>query len=759
MITNSTKRRIIALILAVISVLPIILTGCKKAEEAIKTKPDHVYKSSFITLPAEIANFERFFISNGMFYFTSYVNSGESSKNSLYSVEQDGTNLTEIMSFDNTNSYLTALTILRDGSIWVVRSTPVTDAVTGAYSETYNMTKYAADGTEQKNVALKDIFTDTENISIYSLTSDSKGNLYTIMENTVYMLDSDGKLKNKATIENVYTNNIIIDASDNVFVLCSENNTGKMSVKTFDTATGKFGEDISFGSASNFSYNMVTGGEGSAYDFYYNNSVALCGFKTETGETTELCNWINSDVNSNQLGNVTVVNDDKIICTMYDELDGKQKLVVLTRVPEEQVTEKYVITLAASYVDYNIRTAVIAFNRSNEEYRIAVKDYSLYNTIDDYTQAVTMLNNDIVAGNIPDIIQLNSEMPTDSYISKGLFADLNEYIASDLEIKRADYLENIFDAFSVNGKMYELVPSFSVQTVAGKTSVVGSASGWTMDEFNSVLEKYPDSAAFFDLTQSNILQNICTINAGQFIDKNTGICSFDSDGFIKILKFAKTLSDKSVYENIGKEESKQKSMEQTGTEYRDGKVLLQIQYLDSFRTYWQLMKGTFGEDINLIGFPTDNRNGSAINPTFELAMSAKTAMAEGAWQFLRYFLSDEYQNTMVYNFPVKLSRLDTMATEAMKPYSYADPATGVVTEYPSTWYIGNESVEIGEITQQYVDVVKNHLRSLTQVVRYDTNMMNIINEETAAFFAGSKTAEETAKIIQNRVSIYVGESR
>jgi ABC-type glycerol-3-phosphate transport system substrate-binding protein len=256
-----------------------------------------------------------------------------------------------------------------------------------------------------------------------------------------------------------------------------------------------------------------------------------------------------------------------------------------------------------------------------------------------------------------------------------------------------------------------------------------------------------------------MLQNICTITAGQFIDKNTGICSFDSDGFIKILKFAKTLSDKSVYDNGGKPYYDQKSMEQTGTEYRDNKILLQVQYLDSFRTYWQIMKGTFGEDINLIGFPTDNRNGSAITPTFELAMSAKTAMSDGAWQFLRYFFTDEYQDKMVYNFPVKLSRLESMAAESMKPYSWTDPATGVVTEYPTTWYIGNESIEIGEITQQYVDVVKNYLHTLTQVVRYDTNMMNIINEETAAFFAGSKTAEETAKIIQNRVSIYIGESR
>ena len=35
--------------------------------------------------------------------------------------------------------------------------------------------------------------------------------------------------------------------------------------------------------------------------------------------------------------------------------------------------------------------------------------------------------------------------------------------------------------------------------------------------------------------------------------------------------------------------------------------------------------------------------------------------------------------------------------------------------------------------------------------------MNIINEETAALFAGQRTAEQVADVIQNRVSTYVAE--
>ena len=37
--------------------------------------------------------------------------------------------------------------------------------------------------------------------------------------------------------------------------------------------------------------------------------------------------------------------------------------------------------------------------------------------------------------------------------------------------------------------------------------------------------------------------------------------------------------------------------------------------------------------------------------------------------------------------------------------------------------------------------------------------ISIVKEEAAAFFAGDKSAEEVAKIVQNRVSIYLAEQQ
>ncbi len=45
----------------------------------------------------------------------------------------------------------------------------------------------------------------------------------------------------------------------------------------------------------------------------------------------------------------------------------------------------------------------------------------------------------------------------------------------------------------------------------------------------------------------------------------------------------------------------------------------------------------------------------------------------------------------------------------------------------------------------------------TASLRYDESIQSIISAETASFFAGETTAEETASRIQNRVRLYIAE--
>lgn len=154
---------------------------------------------------------------------------------------------------------------------------------------------------------------------------------------------------------------------------------------------------------------------------------------------------------------------------------------------EEQVSEvtaattadgKKIIKMYAWLVtDDKLYSAVADFNKKSSEYRVELTEY-----VNEYKdEPLVRLNTDITTGNVPDILVVHRAMPVKSYIGKGLFADLYEFIDSDPELNREDFLDSIFRAYERDGKLCELVPEFYIETVTGKTSLVGGKQGRTAE--------------------------------------------------------------------------------------------------------------------------------------------------------------------------------------------------------------------------------------------------------------------------------------
>ena len=171
----------------------------------------------------------------------------------------------------------------------------------------------------------------------------------------------------------------------------------------------------------------------------------------------------------------------------------------------------------------------------------------------------------------------------------------------------------------------------------------------------------------------------------------------------------------------------------------------------------EIEKGKFGEEVTFIGYPVSSGNGSVINANSSYAITAKAKNPDGAWEFLKYFLSDDYQNN-ASNFPVKLSAYDALKEQAKEKPFYTDE-NGNKVEYENTYWIGESSVDIGVNTDADNEKLMNLITSASTTYQYDTDLMKIITEEAAAYFSGQKSLDETADIIQNRASIYISENR
>ena len=73
---------------------------------------------------------------------------------------------------------------------------------------------------------------------------------------------------------------------------------------------------------------------------------------------------------------------------------------------------------------------------------------------------------------------------------------------------------------------------------------------------------------------------------------------------------------------------------------------------------------------------------------------------------------------------------------------------------------GNEPmIELYAVTQEQYDAVMALIDSTTSFVDFDQNVLSIISDEAAGYFAGSKTVEEASKLIQSRVGLYMQEQK
>ena len=242
------------------------------------------------------------------------------------------------------------------------------------------------------------------------------------------------------------------------------------------------------------------------------------------------------------------------------------------------------------------------------------------------------------------------------------------------------------------------------------------------------------------------------------------------------------------------------------TEYSDGKELIRTRYFtlngdwseNGFMNIQRLRYGyskeklapdyvVGGADGNIyasyVGFPTTGGAGSSFTLRQSMAISASCEAKEGAWAFVRRQLLPRANVTGWYtaDFGGGPSRYDGFAVnketfeeqmQAGMEY-WTDPYTGEVfldangdpVEF-TPWGIGVGSP--GDIvlmaylfapSEVQMDRFWKLYEATEQVSGRNDALLDIVMEEADVYFAGDKTLDETAKLIQNRVQLYVNENR
>lgn len=468
-----------------------------------------------------------------------------------------------------------------------------------------------------------------------------------------------------------------------------------------------------------------------------------------------------SDLPASGFENLCFLSEKEFVGSYYDIAESKSRTTWMEHVEPSDVPDRQTINLAAFGLETNLYRKIIEFNKSNPKYKILVTDYSTYATTEDYNAGITVFNNEIAAGRVPDIIYNTGSFDFRNYVNKGMLTDFYELINADGEMKLEDYCTNVFKAYETDGKLYELAHDFYVETMVGKKSIFGDDTSLTWEKMNQILAMYPGANAFQNtVTRDLVLNWALRYSMDEFVDWQKSTCDFDSAGFRSLLAFASKFPETIDYDKLYADNDAWALQEQQFISNSSLLSQLSISNMSDIRNFTY---GSFLEEVTPVGFPNNRGMGSSICAIGTFGIAEKSAHKQAAWEFVRQFILPDRQmpkdGEYRYGLPVYKPALIEMASRMTeKPY-YIDSETGEKVSYDNTILVNGEEVVIEPATQEEAKKWLDFILSVDRRVSSATDkLQNIVNEEAAAYFNNQKSVEEVTKIIQSRMSIYISEN-
>jgi len=510
----------------------------------------------------------------------------------------------------------------------------------------------------------------------------------------------------------------------------------------------------------------------SKYLFYYDNGDSLYGYDSKTEEGTKILTWSGANINRGDISFFTLLEDGRIaaLTTNWGENGMEAEVALLTETDASVLADKTILTYATMYLGYDVRQRIIEFNKSQTKYRIEIKDYSEFNTADDYNAGLTKLNTEIIAGQVPDILDVNG-LPIAQYGSRGLLEDLWPYIESDDELGgREGLMTHVLETAGQNGALYQLFNSFTIRTAVGDADVVGESMSWSLEDLQNALDTMPEGCAIFSDsdTKEYMLQNVMAMQMDTFVDWSTGECSFDSRDFIALLEFCNSFPLKYDWRSRDPYE-----YDDELTRVSEGRQLLCLETVYDFQ-YHQVQEYIFGGPVTYVGYPREDGGvGSSFEISGGLAMSTACEDKEAAWTFIRETVlpqstpEDEYFYFNGWGFPVNRQDFDRMAQQYMTP-NYQLDETGqpmldengqpIEMSQGGIGWGNGQMVDLYATTQEQYDQIMALYESIDSIYSYDESVYSIVHSVALRYFNGDLTVQQAADQIQSRVKIYVNEN-
>jgi len=486
--------------------------------------------------------------------------------------------------------------------------------------------------------------------------------------------------------------------------------------------------------------NIYLSEENSRFDYYFLTTQYLYGFCTDIGEPELVLDFLESGISLGQNYFLQFLTDGSVaVCfTVMDiqTFSMRYELTILSPVKRAETIDTDEVVLAGFRFRPVFVDQVIEYNRKNPDRQITLRDY--FDTDSDwdyeggiYRPAIERFHFDILSGKAPDIILIEDlDSPDlvamrDSMIIQNYLADMYPLIDADPVLSREDFFPRILKGYEdKTGKLPVIYSRFGISTMITVDSSLKPET-WTIDSFLTLMENNIASGMNQPLgssvTGADFLFKMLERIGDTFVDFDKGESYFDTANFIRLLKLT---------EAIPQAPPPDFRYDLNYQELFTGKQVVDLAY------FWEISGWVAWEHYGYApaGFKYDflgnpGTSGAVHSAQFPCTYSIfeNSQNKDAAWQFVREILLPGAE----YN-------------------EFWKRVTLRIDDF-------EDSLAAVSMTDAQRNTVREIVHNTTVHEPLSGTILMIIAEEITPFLRGTRTAEDTARIIQSRASIYVSE--
>jgi len=497
--------------------------------------------------------------------------------------------------------------------------------------------------------------------------------------------------------------------------------------------------------------------ESSEFDYYFlGNERELIGYRKSDGTYTLLIDFLRLGVplNHGRLdrhnfllwddGRITIVNIN------WNASLGREEATMFLLTPSAEANafiEREIIILGG--VDVNITPLidiVTEFNRQSDTHQIEVANYSY----DDMNHLHTKL----IAGRGPDIFILSWRgIELVAALGEGFYlVDLYQMIDADPDISREDFFPTVLSTWeNSRGELVRIAPSFSIQAIIGMQSVFPEApKNWNYADFITFYDEARLAGYNYPLGPTHRLQivQMLVFSDDTFYCVRTATANFDSDAFLDVLNFIMTIPAEQGWEMIPEDIRMSGLWDPVGDLLKGEQLLLPFEDIRDpmdLRTLQTRLGGT-----TIFSFPANDTPVHFAHDVTGTAVGIRSNSPhiEAAWGFVRLSLLPGPLTTFHdrLSFPLRVDQFEQLIQRELSGYG------------PSGTFLPHgETLIVPPLTHSDAELLRDMISNIGRGPIVDHPIQSIVFEDVQAFLAGVRSAEDTARIIQSRVQIYLSE--